>query len=109
MDRRTQRQSRAPRELRAAEQAAAVSAFSPSAAHFGYNCTVRPIRITRHARNRMRRQRISEELIHVTLRAPEWEEPSVAGRVNRWKRVEDGFLRVTCRDELERIIREDRI
>jgi hypothetical protein len=65
---------------------------------------VRPIRITRHARNRMRWHRISEELVQVTSRAPEWEEPSVAGRVNRWKRVENRFLRVTCRDELERIV-----
>ncbi len=65
---------------------------------------VKPIRITRHARNRMRWHRISEELVHLTLAAPEWEESSVAGRVNRWKKVEDRFLRVTCRDEPERMM-----
>ena len=31
---------------------------------------MRSIQITRHARNRMRRHRISEEVIHETLRAP---------------------------------------
>jgi hypothetical protein len=36
------------------------------------------IRITRHARNRMRRHRISEEIIHMTLLAPEWEEQSLS-------------------------------
>ena len=65
---------------------------------------MKPIRLTRHARNRMRWHEISEELIEQTLRAPEWEEPSVAGRVNRWKRVVDRFLRVTCRVEPGRII-----
>jgi len=72
---------------------------------FRYNQMVRPIRITRHARNRMRWHRISEALVQLTSRAPEWEEePSVAGRVNRWKRVENRFLRVTCRDEVGRIV-----
>ena len=47
---------------------------------------------------------ISEDLIHEALRAADWEEPSVASRINRWKRVGDRFLRVTCRDELERIM-----
>ncbi len=40
----------------------------------------------------------------MALQAPEWEEPSVTGRVNRWKRVEDRFLRVTCRDEPDQIV-----
>jgi len=52
----------------------------------------------------MRWHRISEELIRMALQAPEWEEPSVTGRVNRWKRVEDRFLRVTCRDEPDQIV-----
>ena len=52
----------------------------------------------------MRWYRISEELIHETLRGPDWEAPSVRDRINRWKRVEDRFLRVTCRDESEQIV-----
>ncbi len=65
---------------------------------------MKPIRLTRHARNRMRWHEISEELIEQTVRLPEWEESSVAGRVNRWKRVGDRFLRVTCRVEPGRIV-----
>ena len=63
-----------------------------------------PIRITRHARNRMRWYRISEGLVRETVEAADWEESSAAGRVNRWKRVADRFLRVTCKDEPGRIV-----
>ena len=52
----------------------------------------------------MRQYRIGEELIHVTVGAPEWQQSSVAGRINRWKKVDDRFLRVTCRDEPEWIL-----
>ncbi len=69
-----------------------------------YTSAVKAIRLTRHARNRMRWHQISEDLIHTTLQAPDWEDPSVAGRMNRWKQVADRFLRVTYREELERII-----
>jgi hypothetical protein len=51
----------------------------------------------------MRWHRISEELIRETLGEPDREEPSITSRVNRWKRVGERFLRVTCRDEPERI------
>jgi hypothetical protein len=52
----------------------------------------------------MRWHEIGEELIEQTLEAPDWEEPSVAARVNRWKRIVDRFLRVTRRDEPDRIV-----
>jgi hypothetical protein len=52
----------------------------------------------------MRQRRIGADLVHVTVQEPDWKESSVAGRVNRWKRVEGRFLRVTCRDERERVV-----
>jgi hypothetical protein len=52
----------------------------------------------------MRWHRIGEDLVQQTLQAPDWEEPSIANRVNRWKRVGDRFLRVTFKDEPERIV-----
>jgi RecB family exonuclease len=52
----------------------------------------------------MRRHRISADIIDATVRTPEWEEPPIAGRVNRWKRIADRFVRVTCRDEPARIV-----
>lgn len=73
----------------------------PSAGPFLYTVHVKRIRITRHARNRMRWHRIGEDLVQQTLQAPDWEEPSIANRVNRWKRVGDRFLRVTFNDEPE--------
>jgi hypothetical protein len=44
------------------------------------------------------------KLVEQTARLPEWEEASRRGRINRWKRVEGKFLRVTVREEAERIV-----
>jgi hypothetical protein len=52
----------------------------------------------------MRWHQISEDLIHASLRAPDWEEPSVSDRINRWKRVADRFVPVTYREEPDRIV-----
>ncbi len=71
---------------------------------FAYTLLVKRIRLTRHARNRMRGREISEDLTQQTLSAPDWEESSVSGRMNRWKRFGDRFLRVTYREEEERIV-----
>lgn len=69
-----------------------------------YTSAVKPIGITRHARNRMRSHGIGEDLIRDTLQAADWEEPLAAGRINRWKQVADRFLRVTMREESDRIV-----
>ncbi len=52
----------------------------------------------------MRWRDIPVEWVEETARAPEWEEASVSGRVNRWRRARDRFLRVTVREEAEQII-----
>ena len=52
----------------------------------------------------MRWRDIPVELVEQTARVPEWEEASLSGRINRWKRVENKFLRVTVREEAERIV-----
>ncbi|OGL16750.1 MAG: hypothetical protein A3K12_04085 [Candidatus Rokubacteria bacterium RIFCSPLOWO2_12_FULL_71_19] len=65
---------------------------------------VEPIRFTRHARNRMRRYRIGDALAEDAVRSADWEEPTVSGRLNCWKRVAERFLRVTVREEPERIV-----
>ena len=49
---------------------------------------MKPIRLTRHARNRMRWHEISEELIEQTVRLPEWEESSVGDREGRPVKIE---------------------
>lgn len=52
----------------------------------------------------MRWRDIPIELVEETARVPEWQEVSMGGRVNRWRRVEGKFLRVTVREEAERIV-----
>jgi hypothetical protein len=52
----------------------------------------------------MRLHQISADLIHATLQAPDWEEPSVADRINRWKQFAERFLRVTYREEPDHIV-----
>ena len=52
----------------------------------------------------MRWHEISEELAQAALDRPDWEEPSLAGRVNRWKQVGDRFLRLTVREEPARVV-----
>jgi hypothetical protein len=52
----------------------------------------------------MRWREISEDLVEQTLSAPDWEEPSGSRRMNCWKRFGHRFLRVTHREEAERIV-----
>jgi hypothetical protein len=52
----------------------------------------------------MRWHQISEDLVQEVVRGPDWEEPSVTGRINRWKVVAGRFLRVTCREEPDRVV-----
>jgi hypothetical protein len=65
---------------------------------------VKPIRITRHARNRMRWHRSGDGLVEQTVRGAEWRESTAAGRVNAWMAVGERFLRVTYREEIDRIV-----
>jgi hypothetical protein len=69
-----------------------------------YTFRVKAVRLTRHARNRLRWRDIPIELVEQTARVPGWEEASRGGRINRWKRVEGRFLRVTVREQPDRIV-----
>ena len=64
---------------------------------------MKPIRLTRHARNRMRWHEIDLELIEQTPGTPDWWERSVGGRINCWKRLQGRYIRVTYREEPEEI------
>lgn len=65
---------------------------------------MKPLRYTRHARNRMRWYRITEPAVERCVGSPEWVEQSVAGRVNAWREANDKFLRVTYREEVAAIV-----
>jgi len=60
---------------------------------------MKPIRYTRHAKNRKRWHRISDQQIELCLSDPEWTERSIYGRINAWKRIGDRFLKVTYIEE----------
>jgi hypothetical protein len=70
----------------------------------GIYSVVKPIYITRHARNRMRWHGIAESLIHDALDAPDLERPSSSGRVNAWRFAGDRALRVTYREDVDVIV-----
>jgi len=60
---------------------------------------MKPIKYTRHARNRMRLHRITETEVESTIQKPEQLEPSVEGRLNAWVETSGKFLRVTYKEE----------
>ncbi len=60
---------------------------------------MKPIRYTRHARNRMRLHTITEDEIESAIRKPEFLEPSKEGRWNAWAETSGKFLRATYREE----------
>ena len=53
------------------------------------------LRFSRHARNRMRRHKISEELISSVIDSPDSQTPTIKGRTNAAKVTEDRIIRVT--------------
>lgn len=55
------------------------------------------IRYTRHARNRMRWHRITEDEVESAINAPDFTEPSLEGRINTWKIISDRYLKVTIK------------
>jgi len=66
---------------------------------------VKPIVYVRHARRSMRFWHIGHERVVVaTLAAPDRVLPTAKGRFNAIKAFEDGFLRVTHKEEDDRIL-----
>jgi hypothetical protein len=60
---------------------------------------MKPIRYTRHAKNRKRWHKISDEHIELCVSAPELTERCIYGRINAWKRIGDRFLKVSYIEE----------
>jgi hypothetical protein len=65
---------------------------------------MKPKKLARHAKNRMRMHGITEAEIDLAVENPDFSEPSVEGRINVWKKLGDKFLRVTYKDEPARIL-----
>ncbi len=65
---------------------------------------MKPKKLARHAKNRMRMHGITEAEVNAAVAGPDFIEPSVEGRTNIWKKTGDKFLRVTYKDEPSRIL-----
>jgi hypothetical protein len=65
---------------------------------------MKSIRFDRHARRRMKEREIAEEEAEITIKEPEYIEPSVKGRTNAFKFIGGRFLRVTFKEESNHIM-----
>jgi hypothetical protein len=65
---------------------------------------VKPVKYTRHAKNRMRWHKITETEVESAIQKPEFLEPSTEGRFNAWEKISDKFLRVTYKEETDRFL-----
>ena len=64
----------------------------------------KPLRYTRHARNRMRWRRLSTDEIAECIGEPEGKEKRPSGRMNCWKLVRGQWLRAVYVEEGDVII-----
>jgi len=64
----------------------------------------KPVWFSRHAKNRMRRQKIAAAIVVNVIRSPEFEEQTIAGRTNRWRYFGRMMCRVTCQEERRRVV-----
>lgn len=59
----------------------------------------KPIKITRHARNRMRWHRVTDAEVVECLWSPSFQEPGIEDTTHYWKASADTFIRVTWLEE----------
>jgi hypothetical protein len=62
------------------------------------------IKFYRHARRRMKWRKISEEEVLSVINEPDKRETSIKGRINLYKRIEQRYLKVTCKEFSEEIL-----
>ncbi len=62
------------------------------------------IKYTRHAKNRMRWHQIEEAEVELAVQQPDFVEPASEGRLNAWKKISEKYLRVSFKQEKEKII-----
>lgn len=65
---------------------------------------MKSIRFDRHAKRRMKEREVAEEEAELTIKEPEYVEPSVKGRMNAFKFIGGRFLRVTFKEESDHIL-----
>lgn len=66
--------------------------------------TKKPIKLTRHAKNRIRWHKISSEDVASCLASPDFQESAPKGKTHFWKKTGQKLLRVTFKEEKVAII-----
>ncbi len=64
----------------------------------------KPVKFTRHAKNRMRWRKIRREDVKFSISKPMLVKKAELGEVNAWIKLSDQFLRTTYREEADKII-----
>ena len=64
--------------------------------------SVKPVKYTRHSKNRMRLHRIKESEIESAINNPDFIESSSEGKLNVWLKVSEKYLRVTYKQESDK-------
>jgi hypothetical protein len=62
------------------------------------------LKYTRHAKNGMRWRRITESEIESAVNNPDFTGSSLEGKIHAWRKLSDKYLRVTFKNELDRIL-----
>ena len=65
---------------------------------------MKKIYLSRHAKNRMRKFGIGLDIVRKVIKKPYLIEPSIKGRKNIWREVQDKYYRVTCFEESNRTV-----
>ena len=65
---------------------------------------MKSIRYDRHAKRRMKEREVTEKEAEITIKEPDYMEPSIKGRQNAYKFTGGRFLRVTFKEEPDNIL-----
>ena len=63
----------------------------------------KPFWFSRHAKNRMRRDKVAPEAVEDCVTAPDLVKASISGRMNYWKRFGTAYLRVTIAEDPDQL------
>lgn len=65
---------------------------------------MKPVKYDRHARRRMKEREVTEKEVEITIGEPDSMDASIKGRKNTYKFIGNRFLRVTFKEESDRIL-----
>jgi len=66
--------------------------------------SMKRIAYDRHAKKRMKERSVAEEEVALAFDNPDSAEPSIKGRVNTYKFINGRYLRITWKEEADRLL-----